>query len=154
MPEIHYQFVGGGDVILSKWARNVEDASEAFGAMADHQRTIWEKQFSTEGRYTGPGRWEPLNFDYARWKSRHFPGKPILQRTGVLYDSLTKRPFGVEEIDPHFIIMGTDVPYAQYHQEGTDHMPARPILGAPPKSDIAVFAKILQSWIARGTARP
>src|SRR5688572_696289 len=32
---------------------------------------------------------EPLNPVYAAWKAKHFPGKPVLERTGRLRDSLS-----------------------------------------------------------------
>ena len=146
MTTAHYRFVGGGEILLARWGENIEDAKPAFEAMADHQRSIWKKQFDREGAYTGT-RWAPLSPRYAAWKMAHFPGKPILQLTGRLHESLTHRPFGVEVISGHGMTIGTDVPYARYHQDGTPVMPARPIIGPPPREDVRVFAKIMQRWI-------
>jgi phage gpG-like protein len=143
-----YRFAGGATIVLGHWDQNIQDAGEAFEAIADHQKKIWQKQFAQEGRYTGAA-WSPLSPPYARWKAKNYPGKPILQRTGKLMESMTQRPFGIDEITDKSMTIGTDVPYAQYHQRGTEHMPARPLIGPPPTSDVKVFAKIMQSWIVR-----
>jgi phage gpG-like protein len=151
MTNATFTFAGGREIELFRWAQNIDNARPAFEAIADHQQTIWKKQFAQEGGYTNRSRWSPLSPRYAAWKQRHYPGKPILQLTGALFNSLTRRPFGVEEITAHTMVIGTDVPYAKYHQVGgPPYLPARPIIGPPPKPDAKIFAKIMQSWIVRG----
>lgn len=151
MPTARFRFAGGGDIVLGRWEQNIDDVGPAFEAMAEHQKTIWRKQFGSEGSYLGPRQWTPLKPAYAAWKQRHYPGKPILQLTGRLFNSLTQRPFAVERITKDSMTIGTDVPYAKYHQlGGPPFLPKRPIIGVPPQDDLRVFAKIMQSWIVRG----
>lgn len=152
MVNVRFSFQGGEDfnLTLHKWTENVTHAEPAFEAMADHQATIWRKQFGREGAYTGAA-WSPLSPPYAKWKQKHYPGKPILQLTGRLMASMVDRPFGVDEVTDKGFVIGTDVPYAHFHQQGTDHMPARPIIGPPPRNDSKMFAKILQAWIVKGS---
>ncbi len=83
------------------------------------------QQFATEG---GLGRpWPPLSPVYAAWKAKHFPGQPILVRTGRLRASLTGRNADTVEVqEPQLLRIGTRVPYARFHQTGTSRMPPRP----------------------------
>ena len=83
-----------------------------------------ERNFKEEGR---PARWKPLTPAYARYKSHRWPGKKILQRTGVLRDSIrvTVEP---GRGNTAAIVASTDVPYALVHQFGTTFIPPRPFL--------------------------
>lgn len=102
-----------------------------------------QSQFESEGAF-GSGGWKPLSEAYAAWKEQHYPGKPILQREGALFDSLTEQaaPGAIRDIFPNFMQFGTSVPYAVFHQEGTDTMPARPPLIMPPATRVAITALI------------
>jgi len=135
---------------LARFQDNIGAAEPAFEAMADHQATVNTQQFNSRGGY-GSGGWAPLSPAYAAWKSKHHPGKPLMELSGDLRDSLTKRPFGIDVIKSDGMVIGTQVSYAPYHQHGTPTMPARPLFGTPQGADTKVFAKILQSWIVKGT---
>jgi phage gpG-like protein len=98
------------------------------------QDAEWQ-MFAFEGA-PGPGGepWRELSKTYGAWKAAKYPGKPILQLTGRLVDSLTgDTDDSIYETYPEFMIYGTEagmengISYAVYHQEGTDLMPARPI---------------------------
>ena len=60
---------------------------------------------------------------------------PLLRRTGRLYNSLSK-PGGenIMRVTKSEVVFGTSVPYANYLEEGTKRMPARPILKTVAKS--------------------
>lgn len=135
---------------LARFRDNIADAEPAFEAMADHQAKVNTRQFDSQGGY-GSGGWAPLSPAYAAWKMKHHPGKPIMELSGDLRDSMVKRPFGIDAIQRDGMIIGTQVSYAPYHQHGTPNMPARPLFGTPQDADTKVFAKILQSWIVKGT---
>lgn len=135
---------------LARFRDHIADAQPAFEAMADHQAKVNTQQFNTRGGY-GSGGWAPLSPDYAAWKMRHHPGKPLMELSGDLRDSMTTRPFGIDEVTGQGFVIGTQLPYAAYHQHGTPKMPARPLFGTPQSADTKVFAKILQSWIVKGT---
>jgi len=133
-------------LMLDRFRANVSDASPAFERMADHQATVWRRNFNSEGSYNSGG-WSPLSADYGAWKAKNYPGKRILELTGDLKDSLTSRPFGVDEITDTKMIIGTAVDYAKYHQQGTANMPARPPIGQTTRDDTKEFAKMLHEHI-------
>lgn len=83
-------------------------------------------QFASEGE-SGGEHWAPLSPEYARWKEAHYPGKPILERTGDLMRSLTEKdaPHAVFQSEPRKLTMGSDLIYALFHQTGTSKMSAR-----------------------------
>ena len=157
MPVILSFNLNGDQLLLRElrgWQIRALDARPAFELMADAFGEAEARQFDSEGAY-GSGGWAPLSPAYAAWKERHYPGKPILERTGALRHALTQRPFGVEHIEPHFGEFGlsanvsTGPFYGQFHQDGTDNMPARPVV-AFPESLKREFVKIMQAWLVGG----
>ena len=125
-----------------------EDASPAWEAIANSLVRAERRQFATEGGYASGGR-APLSPAYAAWKARHYPGKPILERTGRLKASLTERPLGVEVIRPHSAILGSHVPYGLHHQRGGGRPPPRRPVELP-ESIRREWVKIVQRWIVTG----
>jgi phage gpG-like protein len=88
------------------------------------------RQFKTEG-VAGGDRWVSLSESYGAWKEKNYPGKPILQRTGDLIDSLTNpnSANGVRIEERKTLTLGSTLPYALYHQTGSEdgkHPPRRP----------------------------
>ena len=71
----------------------------------------------------GPG-WAPLAPSTIR--SRKYPDLPILQQTGELKASIIDHPS--IQITQRQLLYGTSNPYAQFHEDGTYKMPARPFL--------------------------
>lgn len=121
--------------------RSVQSAIERAGdEIADFQKYLWprvteaferdmRRQFAEEGSGPGRGKWADLSPAYAKWKEQHFPGQPILQRTGDMQRALT------DSADPHamrttqvdrFEFGTVGLPYASFHQLGTQLMPDRP----------------------------
>jgi hypothetical protein len=155
------KFEFAGDVQLDRTLARFEaadDARPAWEALARKFAAMERRQFSTEGAY-GSGGWPDLSDKYAAWKERHYPGKTILRRSDELYKSLTERPFGVEVIEPGFMVLGTDVrsedgfPYAEAHQQGTGRLPQRRPIEFR-ESDRAEWVKVLQRFIVTGKATP
>jgi phage gpG-like protein len=85
-------------------------------------------QFDAEGRGPNRGSWAALSPAYEAWKSKRYPGAPILVRSGALREALTEsggshalRDFGETTFN-----FGTDgLPYASTKQTGTEHEPDR-----------------------------
>lgn len=77
------------------------------------------------------GGWAPLNSEYSAWKQTEFPGRPIMQATGRLRDSLTRLDGPANQIRLTTAQFGTDVEYARFHQYGTTRMPKRQIVFEP-----------------------
>ncbi|AMM44474.1 hypothetical protein BARRETLEMON_12 [Arthrobacter phage BarretLemon] len=137
---------------LDRFDQNIGDAEPAFRAMAEFQTTVVNaRQFKQQGTPETGGRWAPLSPPYARWKEKRRPGRPILVFDGDLRDSMTKPNTGIYEIWDKGFVVGTALPYATFHQNGTPIMPARPIIGSVRREDVRNFAKILQRWIVEGT---
>lgn len=101
------------------------------------------------GKFSG-GPWARLSPRYFVWKEQHYPNQPILTRTGTLRESLRWSGSlgygGIFDAQPGYVIVGTAVPYAKFHQTGTKHMPKRNFLPTP---DVAVFAPLLASWLTK-----
>lgn len=75
-----------------------------------------QQNFETEGELTRYG-WPDLNPAYAQWKSRHFPGTKIMERTRRLRNSLAVGATGPDtyvQVRPLEAGIGTRVPYAKY----------------------------------------
>ncbi|MGL3805849.1 phage virion morphogenesis protein [Paeniglutamicibacter sp. R2-26] len=135
--------------VLTRFEDHVQDAEPVFEAMADHVATMNQRQFDAQGSYYG-GAWSPLSPKYAAWKAAKRPGRPILVFDGLLRESLTQRPFGVDEITSKSMTVGTGIDYARYHQDGTDTMPARELLGRPTREDTKMWAKMMHEFIVKG----
>lgn len=138
--------------LLTRFQARVQDAEPAFQKMADHFANMNREQFGTQGRRYGSG-WSPLSPKYGAWKAKVRPGKPILEFDGLLRESLTQRPFGVDEVTGKGMVVGTGVPYARYHQNGTENMPARELLAKPTREDTKLWAKMMHEFIVKGEVR-
>ena len=119
------------DRMLAAWQSALGDHTEAFEQIAEDFRESVARQFSTEGRAEGTP-WLPRKRAGAVRLPRAQPRgePPLLIHSGTLLRSLTVpgAPGSVEELAERSLLLGTRVPYARYHQEGTRHLPARPII--------------------------
>jgi len=137
---------------FSRLAEDIQDATEPFTEMAADFNFIEAQQFNSEGGY-GSGGWAPLSPSYALWKAALFPGRPILQRTGLMAASLMAvTPWSIREIQPLVMILGTRVGHAIFHQRGTARMPARPVIQLT-EADKLRWSKIFHQWLIRRMRR-
>lgn len=98
-------------------------------------------------------RWPNRKLRTTKYKDNtpniHFGGlskdreRKILVKTGRMRQSITVISRG-----PDSITVGTDVPYAKYHNEGTKTIPQRKFIGKSAKLD-AQNRKVLDSFIRR-----
>ena len=139
-------------LMLERWQHNLGDATPAFEAMAQYQtKVVNARQFREQGSVE-TGKWSPLSPPYGRWKARVRPGRPILVFDGDLKREMTVPGKGVYDVWRSGMRVGTDIPYAIYHQNGTPGMPTRPLIGEARRRDTLHFAKILQGWIVETRA--
>lgn len=142
-------FPGDGLVMvnrtLERFAGRIRNPQPAFEAMASAFAHDMADQFQSEGGHAS-GKWQDLAPSTLASKSLRWPGKQILERTGALKTSLTSTPLAVQEIGLMEMTIGTDVPYAIFHQAGTAKMPARPIIALNPQDRIEM-TKILQEYL-------
>ncbi|MEO8483330.1 MAG: hypothetical protein ABI634_14045 [Acidobacteriota bacterium] len=111
------------DVALVRLRGSLEDLTDFWRRYAAPKlyRDIADN-FDSEGG--GVGGWAPLSEDYAAWKAKHFPGRPILVRTGALKESLTfdgtsPGPEGIFDAGKGGLVIGTKLSYGKYHQRPT-----------------------------------
>ena len=90
------------------------------------------------------GGWKPLSPRYGAWKSRNFPGAPILFRSGKLFRSVTSFAAADTTINDTSASFSTSVEFAKFHQYGTSRMPARKVIFEPPR-----FARELGEEVAQ-----
>lgn len=132
---------------LDRIRGRVNDVEPVWQAIADRMAEVWGREFRLEGAWV---RWAPLSPRYRAWKSMRYPGAKILHLSGDLEDSLSKRPFGIDEINNKVMVIGTQVAYAQYHQRGTPMMPARPMIRPIKRKDAKLFGKYLHQFLTMG----
>lgn len=113
--------------------KQVDRAIERFSKGVQDYRPAWESIrgifWNAEKKKFEAADWEPLSPIYAAWKEEHYPGKPILQRTGALMASLTGHNEGaIIEIHPLWMQVGSALGYGRYHQKGTSRMPQRKVI--------------------------
>ena len=111
---------------IARLAESIADYRPAWPAIEDEFHALMADQFRTKGEEAG-APWAPLSVAYAHWKEVHYPGRPILQRTGDLYRSLTDShdSNAVRAAESKSLKLGSRVLYAVFHQKGTRRMPAR-----------------------------
>ncbi|MFN3652226.1 MAG: hypothetical protein ACK47B_21825 [Armatimonadota bacterium] len=141
----------------------LQDWTPAFERIAEHFREHMAEVFASEGSANAAGKWRDLSPRYAAWKAKHYPGKTILVREGVLQRALTRRNAkgSLRRIGKNTLTVGARVrtPNGRWdlgliHQEGSSdgRVPQRKIIAIPP----SVQARWLQflreemSWEGKG----
>jgi phage gpG-like protein len=115
-------------------------------------REVVAEQFSSQGGKGPGGQWPELSKEYAQRKAKQYPGRPVLQRTGTLYNSLAAAAGGdiaVDERGPLQFRWGTSLLYAHYHQTGTRRMPARRIFDFRTAETTAGIRRMALVFLAR-----
>ena len=117
---IHYK--------LSRFADEVNDWRPCFKDLLELFKEMEREQFDSEGARSGD-RWaelsdKPEGKGYASWKAKHRPGAPILYLTGDLRANLTRPRSDIRK--QQMSLYASKASYWQYHQTGTQKMPARP----------------------------
>lgn len=138
------------DRTLTRMADDLEDLRPVWEVLADRFVIVERRQFDTEGAY-GSGGWTPLSPTYGAWKAAHYPGKGILERSGALRESLTRRPFGVEVIEAKSMTIGSGIDYGAYHQKGGGNLPQRRPVELPA-TERREWVKAVQRFVMTGVA--
>jgi phage gpG-like protein len=128
---------------LEALATRVEDLSPAWQEIRERFVTYEENWFESQGN----GNWPQLSKDYAEWKHKHFPGEPILVRTGRLRETVTEPDILI--IEPNRVTFGTSDPVAAAHQDGTGRLPVRKVIDVSD-GEIDEWADIIKQHILEG----
>lgn len=146
---VEYQIGGGAsEPTLARFTTAMERAGAELADVGKHVlpkllpvlEVETGKQFDAEGAGPQAGSWAPLSVSYAKWKAAHFPGKPILERSGKLKAALTGPGANARrDVTGNELNFGTSgLPYASFHQTGTGKMPARPPFDFGPDFEAAM----------------
>ena len=128
-------------------------------------KKIWAKDnlrtFKTKGRSIKE-TWPKLSPEYASWKKRHYPSKPLLVLKGDLRDSVSNpksRLMVYNTTGGRQLILGTRVPYASAHNYGTKKLPMRKFIKVTQamtntwanemRKDVELASKGKKSWRGR-----
>lgn len=129
---IHFTADVLGEQTINRAFNRVEqfitDFRNIWPAVTTEFYNIETEQFQSEGARGVTGRFAPLSSPYKKFKEIHFPGKPILEATGALRESLTS-PDGLDSIlrpGRDELVIGSGLPYAVFHQRGAGRLPRRP----------------------------
>lgn len=114
------------DLGISRMIAAVQDMRPFWPAFQDAFFRAEQDQFSSQGGAGRRGAWVHLSPAYAAWKASVVGSKPILQFSGKMVQSLTgSGGQTIYEAEPQTLVLGSAVPYAAYHQTGTETMPQR-----------------------------
>jgi phage gpG-like protein len=140
---------------LEDFQASLSDFSGALASIGEDFRQMAAEQFGTQGE-SGGTPWAELAPSTLRRKKGG--GGSILYNTGALLNSLTDpdAPGHFETADPLSLALGTDVPYAMFHQlgsgwgSGQTSLPPAPRRGhGVPMRPILVLAADEQArWVA------
>lgn len=156
MLTVSFNVAGEGQYIraFEAYDHELADLSEPLGDMADHLKRVVGEQFLTEGAHGLGSKWEPLNPDYQAWKDEHYPGMPILVRTGAMRDAYLVH--GTRELTHDRLVWGvtdqTDdqgdriAEYASAHQSGRGVVPQRKII-ALNTDDRRALDRVFAHWL-------
>lgn len=95
-------------------------------------------------------QWAPLSVKYAAWKAIHYPGQPILVRTGALKASMTQlgAPGNITIITKTGAVFGSSISYGIYHDsdQPRSRLPRRNF-STPSDNRITIWQNQLQDAI-------
>lgn len=105
---------------IVNFGASLADWRDAWPRVTDVMRDIQAQQFEGQGGRGQRDAWAPLSDAYARRKQKQYPGRPILQASTRLWQSLAgKTADTVEEYGPLKLGFGTRVEYAAFLNSGT-----------------------------------
>lgn len=104
---------------LVKNLRSAKDPQPALRAAGEVLVQMAKRSFDEPALRVSP--WAPLKPATIKAKARAGKSNAVLKSSGTLWRSL--RVIGVDKTR---VVVGSDRPYAGYHQLGTAHIPARP----------------------------
>lgn len=125
------------------------DLTPIWPDVRDEFYRIETEQFDSEGGKGATGSWQALSARYAAQKIKRFPGKKIMEASGLLRGSLVGPGSGsVYQTTPKQIVIGTEVPYGVYHQRGGGRLPKREIISMSDMQKIRL-SKVIQKGLVR-----
>jgi len=124
---------------ISAALKDLQEPLEEYGRYIVEEHI--PRQFEAQGF---PQRWPSLKTEYRKWKEKHYPGKPILVRTGRMKAGfsyqVTKRTLRV--VNRVTAGQRNRTPRWSWHQEPSEDSPlrARPMLQTTEK-DLVILSE-------------
>lgn len=118
---------------LSKQMSDLKPVMSAIGGILESSTRL---RISNQKKDADGQKWAALSESTLRSKRR---GSLLVNR-GMLMRSIT------HSASARSVIVGSNMAYARFHQEGTKNMPARPFLGLS-KHDYDDVADLLDDWL-------
>jgi len=141
-----------GDVVLargiSRYGDAVRDFSPVWEQIREDFHRIEGEQFDTEGARSG-SPWAPLSPTYAAWKQKHFPGKQVLQLTGMMWGQFGVGVGMMTTVEPMKLTMEpSGVPYAGIHQQGSPstNLPRRRVVDLTEEDKMG-WMKMIHNYV-------
>lgn len=135
---------------FKSWIDKSMDMTGAFSAFIPefrNSREGWNRaQRTVDGRpYT------PLSLKYKDWKSKNYPGRGILHLSGDLMRAVTGGSGWISQVGSKNLMMGVDLNYASYVEDGTGEMPQRNYFltatGSLSRMDMAQLIQAIEEHI-------
>lgn len=141
MYEIRLQVDDAFDDAFARLAHTLSDLSKPLEKASEVFYRFEKDAFETEGASSKARRWTALTRQYARWKEKVAPGKPILELSGALRDSMTgpDAPDSFYKVQPQELAIGTTLDYASFHQTGTKRMVARSVIALTKEQEVELI---------------
>lgn len=137
---------------MLRWSLRSGDFAPAFEAILEYLEKVEEKQFDSEGAYSG-SPWAPLKESTLKAKERAGLDPRILHATLALRNSLTQSsaPEAIRIATPSMMVFGTTLPYARMHQQpgSAAPYPRRRPIDLTEKNKLSIM-RTLQAWIVTG----
>lgn len=136
---------------LQRMRERAKDLSPAWEELITWWALTNIEHFNSRGRrWRTP--WPALKPRTREQKRRQgFLSDPMV-RTTRLRDDLTRRPLGAEHITHDTVDVGTDAPYAKYHQSMAPRhrLPRRALVNAQQVAAEGTAGSLVLSWIVTG----
>jgi len=126
---------------IAERMNNLEPVFDRFGQYMVREHI--PMQFERKGT---PRRWAPLSPAYARWKQRHYPGRPLLVLSGKMR-RLFKYRAGPRSLRIDNRRRAGNARLFDIHQFGASRAPARPMIQVT-ETDRDVFREMVREHVA------
>ena len=131
---------------LKRRIKRIENLREPLGMIAQDFYSMEREWFASKGG----GRWQPLSKNYAAWKRKAHPGKPIMRLTDKMWSEFTGKPghMTIDRFRLRIRVVGAN--YWQLHNKGSKakHIPKRPLIS--PVLDVRkqAWSELITRWLS------
>jgi hypothetical protein len=146
--KISFQVHGQKEIsrAFDDYGLQINNLTVPLGRMGDEIIKNVRQQFNSQGVEGLGAPWAPLSARYAAWKLAHFGPKPILVATGDMKRAALNKATAIR-VTPRRLVYEIQDDKAGYHQDGTVHMPARPIVAFSEVQRRRAVDRVFSRWL-------